>query len=221
MHNSHKAYDYRTFVFGNSIPISLSRVLPCSLAPLSGLLRIRSIFILPLRTRSNTPWLSLNLSTDVGTILKHKEKRILLSLITVHMYISDLYVCACSYQWLDVCEWFPMVVLRSGGLTSSICANDWWAGEEKELCGEAGGCSSERGPPGDSAVWHREAVRTGVPIVPPEEPNGSGSRVPCFLFRYSSKDTYVVKISKYNIYQVLEITSTSASEGCMSHTHAR
>lgn len=47
---------------------SLSWLLSCSLAPPSDLLRIRSIFILPLRTRSKTPCPSLNLSTDVGTI---------------------------------------------------------------------------------------------------------------------------------------------------------
>lgn len=79
-----------------------------------------------------------------------------------------------------------MPELRSGGLTSSICGKAWWAGEEKELCGEAMGCSSERGPPGDSELVQRELGRVGVPIMPP----GSWSRVPCFLFLYSSKETF-------------------------------
>lgn len=56
------------------IPKLLSRVLIWPLIPASSLLRERSMFGLPLRTRSRAPCPSLNRSTDVGTILIDTQK---------------------------------------------------------------------------------------------------------------------------------------------------
>lgn len=158
----------------------MSRLLESSFGPPSVLFKIRSIFRLPLKTRSKTPCPSLNLSTDVGTILKQTGN--VYHICKMRLYLKRK---MCSHQWLEVWLWFPMLELRSGGLTSSICGKPWWAGEEKELCGDTGGCNSERGPPGDSALWHKAPGRVGVPREHPI----SESRVPCFLFLYSSKET--------------------------------
>lgn len=61
-----------------------------------------------------------------------------------------------------------------------------WVGEEKELWGEAGGCRwKERRPAGDLELAQMELGR-----VSRELPPGSGSLLlPCFLLRYSSRDT--------------------------------